>query len=178
MRQSDTYPTIASPRAGRSPAFEMAVLIEVPKVRAPRTRQAGMTSSCDRWRQPTLRRHRPRRRLRRGVRLAGWSLLATVLILGGGALGWASLARRAVNLPAWSELAKAGDGNRDDMTRLIGSSRAFVVPATSSIDTSAVVVKSIEPAFGAPIADAEVSVVFPGYVLPDDTLEEPANEGS
>ncbi len=112
------------------------------------------------------------------MRLAGWSLLATLLILSGGALGWASLASRAVNLPAWRELAKAGDGNRDDMTGMIGSSRAFVVPAATSIDTSSVVVKSIEPVFGTPIADAEVSVVFPGYVLPDDSLEEPANEGS
>ncbi len=36
---------------------------------------------------------------------------------------------------------------------------------------------AIGPALGAPVADAEVPVVFPGYVLPDDSREEPAHEG-
>jgi hypothetical protein len=41
------------------------------------------------------------------------------------------------------------------------------------------VVLSIEPAVAPPAdADAEVPIVFPGYVLPDDSLEEPAHEGS
>jgi len=31
---------------------------------------------------------------------------------------------------------------------------------------------------GAPVADGEVPVIFPGYVLPDDNLEEAAHEGS
>jgi hypothetical protein len=30
----------------------------------------------------------------------------------------------------------------------------------------------------APVADAEISVILPGYVLPDDSLEEPVHEGS
>jgi hypothetical protein len=37
---------------------------------------------------------------------------------------------------------------------------------------------AIGPALGAPVADAEIPVVFPGYVLPDDNREEPAHEGS
>jgi hypothetical protein len=112
------------------------------------------------------------------VRLAGWSLLATLPILGGVALGWGTLASRTVSLPTWREVAKAGDRNRDDMAGMIGSSRPIAVPAEASIDSASVVVRPIEPAIGAPIADAEVSVIFPGYVLPDDSLEEPAHEGS
>jgi hypothetical protein len=38
-------------------------------------------------------------------------------------------------------------------------------------------VLSIESVAGTP-ADAEVPIVFPGYVLPDDSLEEPAHGGS
>ena len=34
------------------------------------------------------------------------------------------------------------------------------------------VVLSIEPATAAPVADTEVPVIFPGYVLPDDSLED------
>ena len=37
---------------------------------------------------------------------------------------------------------------------------------------------SIEPAVTAPGTDAEVPVVFPGYVLPDDSLEDSTHEGS
>jgi hypothetical protein len=36
---------------------------------------------------------------------------------------------------------------------------------------------ALGPALGAPVADAEIPVVFPGYVLPDDKREEPAHEG-
>ena len=177
MSQINAYPTITSMRAGRPPVFEMAVLIEVPRVPAPKVRDTGMTSSRDGWRQSTPRRL-PRRRLRRSVRLAGWSLLATLLIPGVSALGWGTLARRTVNLWAWSEVAKAGDRNRDDMAGMVGTSGPIVMPAEPSIKAASVVVKPIEPAIGAPIADAEVSVIFPGYVLPDDNLEEPAHEGS
>jgi hypothetical protein len=41
-----------------------------------------------------------------------------------------------------------------------------------------VVLLTIEPAAGLPALDAEVPVVLPGYVLPVDSLEEPAHEGS
>jgi hypothetical protein len=40
------------------------------------------------------------------------------------------------------------------------------------------VVLSSEPAAAAPEVDPEVPVVLPGYVLPDDSLEEPTHGGS
>jgi hypothetical protein len=40
------------------------------------------------------------------------------------------------------------------------------------------VVLSIESVAGVPAGETEVSIVFPGYVLPDDSVEEPAHEGS
>ena len=178
MSQTHTYRMTARTRAGRSPVVDLAVLIEVPQVAAPRARHTSMSSSRESWRASTLRRHRPRRRLRRSVRLAGWSVLAMLPILGGGALGWASLASRAVNLPAWSELTEAGNPTSNDLVGMIGSRRPVVVPTEASIDNSSVVVESIEPTIGAPIVETEVSVIFPGYLLPDDSREEAANEGS
>jgi hypothetical protein len=177
MSQTDTYPTAADTRARRSPVLELTVLIAVPKVQASRVRPPEPTLTHERLRRSTPRRHQPRRRLRRNVRLAGWSLLALLPIFGGGALGWACLATRAVNLPAWAVLAEAGARTRDGGLSRIGSSRSVVVPAVVAIGATSLAVPSTEPAIGAPIADAEVSVIFPGYLLPDDSLEEAANEG-
>jgi hypothetical protein len=53
-----------------------------------------------------------------------------------------------------------------------------IVPGEAEIDASYGSIPSIAPAIGAPIADAEASVIFPGYLLPDDSREEAANEGS
>ena len=36
---------------------------------------------------------------------------------------------------------------------------------------------SAGPILGAPVLDAEVPVVFPGYLLPDNSRGESANEG-
>ena len=99
--------------------------------------------------------------------------LALLPILGGGALGWASLATRAVNLPAWGELAEAARNPRRGSARL-GSSRSVMMPALAAIDASSGAVRILEPAIGAPVADVEVPVIIPGYLLPDDSLEEAA----
>jgi hypothetical protein len=50
-------------------------------------------------------------------------------------------------------------------------------PATA-IASPGVFMRSIEPAMAVPPADAEVPVIFPGYVLPDDTFEDTAHAGS
>jgi hypothetical protein len=143
----------------------MAVLIEVPKVQPPRVRQREMTASREAWRPVSPRRNRPRR-LRRGVRLAAWSLMALMPTLGGGALGWANLATRAAGPPAWNA------------SGLIRGEDREVEPTTASIDVRSVFLESNEPVVGAPVSDLEVPVMIPGYLLPDDSLEEPAHEGS
>jgi hypothetical protein len=154
----------------------MAVLIAVPKVQPPRARRAGLTTNREEWRQVPLRRPRTRRRLRRGVRITAWSCLALLPILGGGAFGWAGLASRSMDRPAWRWIASASarDQDRDGRTASIRSDE----PATAAIDVRAVFPESHEPAIGAPVADVEVPVIIPGYLLPDDSLEEPVHEGS
>ena len=94
---------------------------------------------------------------------------------------WAGRASRAGPRPARllsrSRRSPAGPRRRPAWSE---SSR----PARDPIDWASIDVRSgrgrlsIEPAVAAPVADAEVPVVFPGYVLPDDSLEEPAHEGS
>ena len=138
----------------------------------------GLTRGGDEWRQPSLRRRRPRSATPPRWSRRGLSLLALLPILVGGSLGWASLASQAVNLPAWVTLAQAGDRDCDGEAGRIGSSRPAIEMAKGSMNAASQVIESIEPVIGAPVADAEVPIIFPGYVLPDDSMEEPAHEGS
>ena len=119
----------------------------------------------------TSRRAGRRRRLRRGVRLAGWSLLA--LAVDGRHVHDGLDDPRRRTTPAcrsWSASAFAALP-----VPLPPSWRASVRPSTVPADGDAI---AVGPALGAPVADAEFPVVFPGYVLPDDSREEPAHEGS
>ncbi|MGP0069244.1 MAG: hypothetical protein ACLQGP_37295 [Isosphaeraceae bacterium] len=172
MTQIDDDPTTFGTQTARSTAFPMAVLIAVPKVQSPRVRRVGMTSSVEAWR-PKLIRRPPRRRLRRGVRRAAWSLLAVLSILGASALDWANLASRAASMPAWDRDVSASSRgpSHDDET---GTGE----PSSASIDVHAVYLDSSGPVMGAPVADVELPVIIPGYLLPDDSLEEPVHEGS
>ena len=58
------------------------------------------------------------------------------------------------------------------------ATRASQTGEQSPSGSPGVVVLSIEPAGAGPGTDTEVPVVFPGYVLPDDSLEDSAHEGS
>jgi hypothetical protein len=177
MIQLDAEPMTHGLRAGRSNRDAMAVLIRVPRVDEPR--------DCVRtWRAEEAARFRPamsaqarrsgtrpRRRLRRGVRLAGWWILALASMGGTFTMGWMTRASGSLDLRVLTASAlghhtggpsRAPEGleRPDDGTR-------------GEADTIA-----IGPGLGAPVADAEVPVVFPGYLLPDDSREEPAHEGS
>jgi hypothetical protein len=70
--------------------------------------------------------------------------------------------------------------DRDALARAVapGPCRTEAQPPGGPVDHLPVVVLSIESVAGAPASDTEISIVFPGYVLPDDSLEEPAHEGS
>jgi hypothetical protein len=125
------------------------------------------------WR-PSSR--RPRRRLRREVRVAGCALLAFMPLVGVCMLGWPGRS---------SELLAASIS--DATARLHGQHAAperggRAWPANSRVveqlGRPSVVVLSIEPAVVAPESDTEVPVVLPGYLLPDDSLEESSHAGS
>jgi hypothetical protein len=174
MSQVDLDPTLRESRTGWTLDDPMAVLIAVPEVAAPRIRPARVPTAMPR---PTGRR-RPRRRLRRPVRVAAWSLLVLVPLVGSVGASWSNWSSRAIGRPIAVTMA----GTREDDDRAgalaLRQSRPADRSSAGARGRLPVVVLSIESVAGAPAADAEVPIVFPGYVLPDDSLEEPAHEGS
>jgi hypothetical protein len=170
MMRLDTKPMTPSPRARRATSDGIAVLIQVPRVELPRGRARAGPSRRISSRARDGRGGRTRRRLRPGVRLAGWSLLALASMAGTFAMGWTTrgasfrlpvLRASSFDRDAGALAAADGDGER---------------PAGDPAGEADAI--AIGPALAAPVADAEVPVVFPGYVLPDDSREEPAHEGS
>lgn len=121
MSQVHTDLTMPATRCGCLPAGTMAVLISVPKVRSKTVEPDATPSGRVEWRRPSHRRERPRR-LRRGVRIAAWSLMSMLPLLGGSALAWANLASRALILPSWTERAGADPKDRQIPTASIESS--------------------------------------------------------
>jgi hypothetical protein len=149
------------------------VLILVPHVRPSSTHClsfAGPTAAAPRLRGV----RRPRRRLRRQVRVAGYTLLGLLPLL----LAWSHwtdaqsirhTGSRLLSLPSHRSGRAAPDGGTDP--------GAWI--SASAVTTSpAPVLLSIEPVGTAVDSDIETPVVFPGYLLPDDYHEEPVHEGS
>jgi hypothetical protein len=163
----------------------MAILIQVPRVdeplervRAWRLEEAGRARPAwcgPSWSNPARGANvaaRPRRRLRRGVRRAGWSLLVLISMAGTFAMGWTTRGG-SPRPPVLSTTALVADG--EATFRTPGSRER---PSAHPVPEAEGDAFAIGPALGAPVADAEIPVVFPGYVLPDDNREEPAHEGS
>ncbi len=166
-------PAESMPLAGPGFSHPAPVLILVPHVRPSSTRHwkpAGFTAVSPRPREV----RRPRRRIRRQVRVAGYALLGLLPLL----LAWSHWTSalsshhpgsHLLSLP-WhrSEGEVAEDETRPGAWNSAAAATAF--PAR--------VLLSIEPLGTAADSDTETPVVFPGYLLPDDHHEEPAHEGS
>jgi hypothetical protein len=112
------------------------------------------------------------------VRLAAWSFLALTATVAGGALSFSSRA-------GWAQertvpIARGRSRDHDARPRETGLHPGWpeAPPPGGTLGKRQAVVLSLESVAGAPAGDSEVSIVFPGYVLPDDSLEEPAHEGS
>jgi hypothetical protein len=165
--------TLIRPEQARSRS--LAVLIEVPAVKA-HPAERGTWPSPRRLEASKPRVNRPRRRLRRRVRLAGCALLALVPMVSLGTLGWSSRPSRilACAIPDVSESGARAQGSGDSPS-VSNRSAASVEYEMSS---SGMITLSVEPATGSSTADARVPVIFPGYVLPDDALEDRAHAGS
>jgi hypothetical protein len=146
------------PESQRSPAAAravMPVLIRVPTL--PESLEGSRWRSVRR--RPRSRVQKPRRRLRREVRLTGYGLLLSAT------LTWAAPALRGITPSLFS--------HPDRAPRIPSSQGA---PGVAGLRPTISI--SIEPAALAPYADAQSPVVFPGYLLPDDGCEEPAHAGT
>src|SRR5262249_19723546 len=118
---------------------------------------------------------RPRRRLRRGVRRAGWSLLVLVAMASTFTMGWTTRGLGSARLPWLRTAALARDAAEPAPPLRGGAPPSDLPPVVGGAEAESL---ATGPALDAPVADADVPVVFPGYLLPDNNREEPAHEGS
>ncbi len=165
MTQTELFPETMTGRPERDGRRREMVLIQVPDVR---DRRLSIKRGQDRLRSRTqtlirpVGGRRPRRRLKREIRMAALAGLAFApVILAAGV--WCLHSTRplaAAEVGAYSRSIEASDSNADA--------------------TPTAVLISIEPTGGAAEieAEAETPVVFPGYLLPDDHREEAVHEGS
>jgi hypothetical protein len=164
MGQADLMMEMPAIESERVLPSSLAVLIEVPAIQ---------TRSISRPSRPTRRgarftgRQTPhgRRRLRPRVRLAGCAMMALVPIVSACTIGWSSRPDRI--LPCSIMVPFPG----------IEPEYQTGQPAVTS---SGVAVLSVEPFVTVPdtAVEAQAPVVFPGYVLSDDTREGSLHEGS
>src|SRR5271166_5332677 len=152
------------------------VLILVPHVRpnsTGRLKLAGATATTPRLRQV----RRPRRRLRRQVRVAGYTLLGLLPLL----LAWSHWTdARSIQHPGSRLLLLPSHRHRSGRAAPDGGTKPEAWNSASAAATTSLapVLLSIEPVGTAVDSDTETPVVFPGYLLPDDHHEEPVHEGS
>lgn len=177
MITTDALPTRMTIRTERSVPSSLSILIEVPEVRLPEVLRdrTYMNGRQHGWRSVPRPR---RRRLRREVRLAGCALLVFLPLAGTCMLGWQSVS----NQLRAASIVDATASPRYWLNVRHRDQRNPACPVEStdagSIDVPSEVVLSVEPAVVTPDSDREVPVIFPGYVLPDDSLEDSSHAGS
>ena len=174
MSQAELVTDMPDIRSERTLPRSLAVLIEVPELKTRPIKRARRTVT-PRMRIVGRQVARPRRRLRREVRLASCALMALVPIVSACTLGWSNRPDRIVACSIRDPLLLSAD--RDDLANLPRTSRENE-RAQSATAFPGVVVLSIEPAVVVPGTATEAAVIFPGYVLPDDSREDSLHEGS
>ncbi|MDR3619631.1 MAG: hypothetical protein P4L85_09790 [Paludisphaera borealis] len=157
MTQTELLPETTTRRPERDGRRSDMVLIQVPDVRVHRARiESGRSRNQPHGFGRPVGTRRPRRRLKREIRVAAFAGLAFAPII---------LAASVWCLHPSRPLAAA---------EVATTSRPIDEPDS----TPAAVLISIEPTVSANESETETPVVFPGYLLPDDHREEPVHEGS
>jgi hypothetical protein len=164
--------------SGRILPHSLAVMIEVPAIKQrPATKRSPGTIS--RGVRTAGRQPRPsRRRLRRDVCLAGCTLLALVPIVSACTLGWSSRPDRIVACSIPEPLQTESTTDRGGFTGRLPVAQEDSPVAQAAIASRGNVIFSSEPSVIAPGSAGEPPVIFPGYVLPDDSREDVLHEGS
>ena len=176
MSQADLIIEITENRSERPFPHLPAVLIEIPEIQLlpiARAQQTIPRAVRTVGRPP---RH-SRRRLRREVSFAGCTLIALVPIVSACTLGWSNRPDRIIACAISDPLQGQNATDSDDFTenRRLAREDQNVQAAISAPEA---VVLSIDPAAIAPRTSTEIPVIFPGYVLPDDSREDSLHEGS
>ena len=173
MSRADTLLTVSSIRTDRAVPRSLGTLIEVPEVMRRPTKRAHRPRVVGHWQSSRPAAVRPKRRLRREVRIGGCALLALVPLLAACTLGWSGRPARVLACSI-AEATAPDQGFEGSTFSHDPAGRSMETP----VGIQRVVLLSVEPSAIAPGTDTENPVVFPGYVLPDDSLEDSTHEGS
>jgi hypothetical protein len=174
MGQADLVTEMPAIRSERTLSSSLVILIEVPAIKARPIDRSSRTPSL-RTRVVGRKPHRYRRRLRREVRLVGCALLALVPIVSACTLGWSNRPDRNLACSISDPLEARADGDGFVDPPSLGLRHQ---PGQSTVASTGAVVLSIESAVTVPGAVSDTAVIFPGYVLPDDSREDSTHEGS
>jgi hypothetical protein len=172
MSRDDMLPVVKTFRPVPRGSRAVLVLIEVPKVRDLGTCPRAARRAPYRL-DPRAARRPARRRLRREFRVAARMLLALLPILWAGSLVWSRASKQDGRAAAASGDSREGvSGSRRDQRRV------FDVGGPPAIALMPSFVVTLDPAVAAAAPDPEAPVVFPGYLLPVDSLQESVHEGN
>jgi hypothetical protein len=171
MNECDTRSNMPAIRPFRAVPLPLQVLIEVPDLKGYQM-VAGRTRSPRRAATSRPRHICTKRRLRREVRVAGCALLALMPIVSACTTGWSSRPSRVVACSIANTTAES-----DGLAAFAPRNQALA-PGTDPLGTTGAVLLSNEVTGVVQGNDVEVPVVFPGYLLPVDGLEDAAHEGS
>jgi hypothetical protein len=156
----------------------LPILIEVPRIEAVEGKirvgraQPGYRAE---WRRGMAGR-RPRRRLRRHVRLSACAFLGLAPIAAAACLAWSGHAETAT--PPRIAASRNDEPKRVCLFQPDRQDGFVERRRTASFDRGHVTLLSIEAASPATGPEAEQPVILPGYLLPDNSREEPVHEGS
>jgi hypothetical protein len=176
MSQADLLTAVTANRFERTLPHSLAVLIEVPCIK-PLPGARAMRTMPRATRAVARNPHRSRRRLRREVRLAGCTLMALVPIVSACTLGWSNRPDRIIACSISDPFQSQSTTHRDGSIENLSLPRENWT-GPSAVASPGIVVLSTEPAVLAPGTAPETPVIFPGYVLPDDSREDSLHEGS
>jgi hypothetical protein len=174
MSQADLILDMPPTPSEQMSSTSLPVLIAVPKVKPiPSVRSRGVVRSHMRIAGRNTR--RAHRRLRREVRFAGYVLLALVPIASACTLGWSNRPDRilACSISGPHQTTADSDGSVDAPRLGVGYHSQ-----EPTIASPGAIVLSIDPTVAIPRTVPEAPVIFPGYVLPDDSREDSVHEGS
>jgi hypothetical protein len=173
MSRADTLLTMPSIRSDRGVTPYLGSLIEVPEVKSSQARGVR-PKVVGHWQSTRSSATRPTRRLRREVRIAGCALLTLAPLLAACTLGWSGRPARVLSCSIAEATAPDQVFDGSELPR--EPSNRTPRPGAGQ---PGVVVLSIEPAAAiAPGTETAIPVIFPGYVLPVDGLEDSTHEGS
>jgi hypothetical protein len=180
MSQTAIIPRAATLGRSRVTPDALPSLINVPRIDVVETKRR---MDCRQPAYPSARRRsattrRPRRRLRRHVRLAACAVLGITPIAFAAGSGWASRAVSQAAAPISSRAAKCDTPDRICLADSRPDDDFIASRAAANFDGRPATLNSIDSSSASNTAEATDPVIFPGYLLPDNCRGEPVNEGS